>query len=99
MLRSGRDVSRPGVHGADRLGRAWTKVELVVQAPFEGVVVVTRVGLGYVEWGSDTSNYNSGLPSALAGGAEHAAGRRVERGGLNDGMVRADEYLEAQLVA
>src|ERR1700730_1589625 len=28
---------------------------------------LTRVGLGYVEWGSDTSNYNSGLPSALAG--------------------------------
>jgi hypothetical protein len=27
----------------------------------------TRVGLGYVEWGSDTSNYNSGLPSTLAG--------------------------------
>jgi hypothetical protein len=56
MLRSGRDVSRPGVHGADRLGRAWTKVGLVVQAPFESVVVVTRVGarirrmgLGYVE--------------------------------------------------
>src|SRR5258708_17590922 len=28
---------------------------------------LTRVELGYVEWGSDTSNYNSGLPSALAG--------------------------------
>src|ERR1700730_816716 len=44
---------------------------------------LTRVGLGYVEWGSDTSNYNSGLPSALAGSSSEVVLLRRRISGIN----------------